>query len=169
MAREPARPAGRGAPDLRGDASAQMMLLTAIVLLIGFIALAGMVSRVSLLTQQAGREQDRPLLREVEPLQRGLNAALDPAASGKGLGSMGLTPGTAAWDAGVQGVLQHVRQLEAERGFIARWTLECDGGLTSNGFATFTISDGELKVTLKSKVPGATGYFARPTCTTLSG
>lgn len=151
-----------------------MMLLTAIVLLIGFIALAGMVSRVSLLAQQAGREQDRPLLREVEPLQKGLNAALDPSATGKGLGSMSLTQGTVAYEAAAQGVLEHLRHLLAERGFIARWTIDCD--LTAGvkdplkGYATMLVNDGELQVTLKSKPSTATPYFSRPSCATvLSG
>lgn len=146
-----------------------MMLLTAIVLLLGFVALAGMVSRVSLLAQQAGREQDRPLLREVQPLQNGLGAALDPAPSGKGLGSLGLVAGTAAYDAAVRGVLEHLRQLEASRGFIARWTLACDGGDPARGYAELTLSDGELHVTLRSKVPTANGHFARPDCTVHGG
>ncbi|HEX2065941.1 MAG TPA: hypothetical protein VHI93_03930 [Candidatus Thermoplasmatota archaeon] len=146
-----------------------MMLLTAIVLLLGFIALAGVVSRVSLLAQQAGREQDRPLLREMQPLQKGLSAALDPSPAGKGLGSMGLAQGTPAYDAAVRGVLEHLRQLEASRGFIARWTLACEGGSAANGYADVTLSDGELQVTLRAKVPTATGYFARPDCTVHTG
>ncbi|MCA1811530.1 MAG: hypothetical protein LC623_05915 [Halobacteriales archaeon] len=145
-----------------------MMLLTAIVLLVGFVALAGMVSRVSLLAHQAGREQDRPLLREVEPLQKGLNAALDPASTGKGLGSMGLTAPSVAYESGVKGVLEHLRRLQAERGFISRWTVDCDltAGVkdTAKGFARLLVSDGELQVTIKS-----TPYFARTSCAVLSG
>jgi hypothetical protein len=147
-----------------------MMLLTAIILLIGFIALAGMVSRVSLLAQQAGREQDRPLLREVEPLQKGLNDALDTSASGKGLGSItGLyvSPYT-SYDGAAKAVLEQMRQLEGARGFIARWTMDCD--LTSGakdvakGYATLSLSDGELRVSLKS------AYFTRPAgCPVYSG
>jgi hypothetical protein len=53
-----------------------MMILTAVILLIGFIALAGMVARVNQLSSQTAIESERIILREVGPLAESMNSAI---------------------------------------------------------------------------------------------
>jgi hypothetical protein len=144
-----------------------MMLLAAIVLLLGFIALAGMVSRVSLLAQQAGREQERPLLREVGPLKTGLDAMMTTLRTNYTTATPPITSGSAAYEAALRGLLDHLRQLEAARGYVLRWSITCDNVAdATTGHAFVTVSDGELQVTLKS---AAFTRPASPLCPALSG
>ncbi|MEA3203799.1 MAG: hypothetical protein QOI63_1478 [Thermoplasmata archaeon] len=147
-----------------------MMLLSAVVLIIGFIALAGMVGRVSQLATQANREQNRPLLREVEPMLGAVNVAIDSTAAptGKGLGAAGLTVGTAAYDDAVVSLLRHLVQVEAGQGFLMDWSLVCVAPTAPatqyTGYASVTLNDGALQVTVRSNA------FDRPTlCSTLTG
>lgn len=53
-----------------------MMILSAVILLIGFIALAGMVSRVSQLGSQTTIESEQAILGEVGPLADSMNMAI---------------------------------------------------------------------------------------------
>lgn len=53
-----------------------MMILAAVILLIGFIALAGMVSRVSQLGSQTTIENDQAILEEIGPLNDSMNSAI---------------------------------------------------------------------------------------------
>jgi hypothetical protein len=65
------------APDsLRGDKRGQMMILSAVILLIGFIALSGMVSRVSQLGSQTAIENEQTILDELGPLADTLDNAI---------------------------------------------------------------------------------------------
>lgn len=136
-----------------------MMLLSAVLLILGLLALAGMVSRVSQLSSQAGREQDRPLLREIEPMMTGLDGAISRLGTDFGAG---MAPGTSAHQNATVGLLAHLRQLEASRGMVMEWTLTCtNGNPTTGGVAVVTLGDGELSVTLQAKL------FKRPSCTVL--
>jgi hypothetical protein len=144
-----------------------MMLLSAVVLIIGFVALAGMVGRVTQLAGQANREQDRPLLREVEPMLGALNAAVDPTAAPTGTGLGAVTPAipspSAAYDDAVVDILRHLRQAEAGQGFLMDWSLLCLPG-TGTGYASVTLNDGVLQVTVRSNA------FPRPApCLAFSG
>ena len=53
-----------------------MMVLAAVLLVIGLIALAGMVSRVNQLGSQTGVESDKAILDEVVPLQDAIDKAI---------------------------------------------------------------------------------------------
>lgn len=53
-----------------------MMVLAAVLLVIGLIALAGMVSRVNQLGSQTGVESDKAILEEVVPLQDAIDTTL---------------------------------------------------------------------------------------------
>lgn len=57
-----------------------MMMLSAVLLLIGFVALAGMVSRVSQLGTQTTTESRRSVLTEAGPLQDALDTTLSTLA-----------------------------------------------------------------------------------------
>lgn len=118
-----------------------MMMLGAIVLVLGFLALAGMIARVQMVGSQTGREQQRPVLLEVAPMKEGLQDAIS------GLSAAGYTPGTAAYDAAVAGLMQHMRVLEASRGFLFESTLACAGS-PATGTAIVTLSDGDLWVSV---------------------
>jgi hypothetical protein len=141
-----------GAPRALGPKDeGQMMILGAIVLILGLVALAAMVSQVGQLAGQAGREQDRPLLREVEPMVQGLNTALtrlsDPAWSN-------LTAGSATYTAAVAGLLDHLRLLEASRGFVLDHALSCQATADPNVqscVAVLGLTDGELCVEVRSQ------------------
>ena len=67
----PIRPAG-----LRQDDHGQMMILAAVLLVIGLIALAGMVARVNQLGSQTAVESDKAILDEVTPLQNTLDTSV---------------------------------------------------------------------------------------------
>jgi Tfp pilus assembly protein PilV len=145
-----------------------MMLLAAVILVIGFVALAGMVSRVSQLASQASREQDHLLLREVEPMLGAVNAAIDPTAAptGKGIGAYAppVAYPSAAYDNAVAGILRHLRQVEAAQGIFLDWRLVCVAGTPNTGYAAITLNDGSLQVTVRSNP------FNRPApCTPLAG
>ena len=140
-----------------------MMLLAAVVLIIGFVALAGMVSRVSQLASQTTKEQDRPLLREIEPMLGAVNSAIDSSATGRGLGSIApaITYPSAAYDNAVAALLRHLRAIEAGQGILMDWTMTCGG---ASSYATITLSDGFLSVTVRSN-----SFTRPPACSPLSG
>ena len=68
---------GRG---LRRDDAGQMMMLSAVLLLIGFVALAGMVARVNQLGTQTTTESRKSVLAESGPLQDALDGGLSALA-----------------------------------------------------------------------------------------
>jgi hypothetical protein len=147
---------------MRRDESAQMMLLAAVVLIIGFIALAGMVGRVGQLAGQSTKEQQRPLVREIEPMLGAVNLAIATPSSGLQSITPALT--TAAYETAVTGILRHLRQIEAGQGFLMDWTLDCStAAVPSTGIAKITLYDGALKVTVVSN------SFTRPNCNVISG
>ncbi|HUR64586.1 MAG TPA: hypothetical protein VM241_08910 [Candidatus Thermoplasmatota archaeon] len=154
---------------LAADDRGQMMLLAAVVLIIGFVALGGMVSRVAQLAGQASKEQDRPLMREVDPLLGALNAAVDSGPAAKGLALYtGVSQGSAAYDNAVLALLRSLRQVEAGQGILMDWSLVCTPPTAPatqyTGYASVTLSDGFLQVTVRSIA------FNRPSaCTTFSG
>lgn len=97
----------------RGDA-AQMMLLTAFILLIGFVALAGMVARVSQLADETGQESRRGTVLEVTAMVEGIEVSLER------LGDV-YPPGAAAdtqiyLDATTD-AMTHLDELQSARGF----------------------------------------------------
>jgi hypothetical protein len=145
-----------------------MMLLAAVVLIIGFVALAGMVGRVTQLAGQAGREQDRPLLREIEPMLGAINGAIGKLGTDFGGASPPIpnpatTPST-AYENAVMGMLRHLRQVEAGQGILMDWSLDCaTAGDASTGVARITLNDGSLQVTLQSV------QFRRLACTAMTG
>lgn len=61
---------------LRRDARGQMMILSAIVLLVGFIALAGLVSRVNQLAAQTATESRQAILDQVAPLAEAIDSGI---------------------------------------------------------------------------------------------
>jgi hypothetical protein len=61
---------------LAKDDRGQMMMLSAVVLLVGFLALTGMVARVNQLGTQTGTEARQAVLDEAGPLQRSIDNGL---------------------------------------------------------------------------------------------
>ncbi len=142
----------------RDDDSAQMMLLAAIVLIMGFVALSALVARVNQLPPAIARDQADPIFLEVEPLDTVIAALLSPggveARSGFGQGTM-------EFEGALAEALSHVAALEAGRGFLYSWRL-CDGPIVMDNqaylestllsfTAVFRIASSEFPVS-----PGAT-------------
>lgn len=110
------RPVGMAAND-----KGQMMLLAGFIFVIGLLAMSATLARVPLLAKQVPREQDRPLLAHFEPMMDGLNDALVALPTHE--------PDSAKHKAAVEGMLDHLRAVEASHGFFLEWKIECVGGL----------------------------------------
>lgn len=127
------------------DDRAQMMLLTAIILLLGFVALAGMVARVAQVPQETLREQRGPAVLEMTALARSLEDIMERLAEGEDKVPDYLDNVTA--------VLGHVRLVEASRGYQFRVLDDPPGCNDVSGDAVITVtvalSDGrtDLEVT----------------------
>jgi Tfp pilus assembly protein PilV len=74
------------------DEGGQMMILSAVILLIGFVALAGMMGRVNQLGSQTSTENEQALLKEVGPMADTLENAIS--------GLLGSRTVSACWHAG---------------------------------------------------------------------
>jgi hypothetical protein len=98
------------------------MLLAAILLVIGFVALAGLVTRANEAASQTTRTQDSPFLLEVEQLAPMVDQ-LVPAMKGN------YTDGTADFHAQLKASLDVLVQLEQARGFQMRYSYVPEGVL----------------------------------------
>lgn len=133
-----------------------MMMLAAVVLVVGFIALAGMIARVGELGTQTGREQQRALLLEVGPMKEGLDDAMARLLTEAGH-STATEEGKVRYEAAIEGVLAHMRLLEASRGFLMEYELRCaTAGDPATGYVEVTIWDSELMMQVRSAT------FVRP-------
>ena len=100
-----------------------MMLLAAIVLLIAFVSMAIMISRVSLVASETSRDQHGPFLREA--------AAVSTAVE--------IIQAEAPTDyAAYLGLVQDLQAYEAQRGFLLSW--ECSDGASALDY--FRLTDG---------------------------
>lgn len=127
-----------------------MMLLSAVVLIFAFLALAAMVSRVSQLASTTGQDQDRPILLEIDTVQGTVDDLIlnlqqvSPALNGTSSPTFGQA---------LQDSLRHLAQLERGRGF--RLTA-LDGDpfdavdICLADRVDFLLSDGEIRVQLAS-------------------
>ncbi len=101
-----------------------MMLLTAFILVIGFVALAGMVARLSQLPEETQAITQRPIFREAEALTDAAQVRLDDLAVA--------TPPVDATEAAalkvtVEAQLDQMDALMASRGYSFVGTATCDG------------------------------------------
>ncbi len=116
-----------------------MMLLTAFVLVIAFVALTAMVARVSQLPEETRQSADRPIYIEAEALGRGVESALEdlnvvvgPREDGSDMDLY--------MDA-VADAMEHLETLESARGY----RLKLDAGANpscddSSGSAVVTVA-----------------------------
>lgn len=102
----------------------QMMLLTAFVLVIGFVALTAMVARLSQLSEGTRQAADRPIYIEAEAVAKGvqsgmeeLNLIIAPREDGGNMDS---------FNTAVDGSMQHLTILESARGYRLRLTDPAD-------------------------------------------
>lgn len=106
-----------------------MMLLAAIVLLIAFVSMAVMISRVTLVASETSRDQHGPFLREAAAVAEALALFAD-----------GTNPDEAIL--GTQ--ISDLQTFEAQRGYLLSWDCSATGDDTfrlTDGRSTFTISD----------------------------
>lgn len=129
------------------------MLLAAVVLIFAFLALASMVSRVSQLGTTTGQDQDRPVLLEIDTVQKTVDDLI--------LNLQQVTPtlnatSTPTFGQALQDSLRHLAHLERARGFRLA---ALDGGpfeaaeLCAADRVEFLLSDGEVRVQLVSTQP----------------
>ncbi len=152
-----ARLAGRGWPKKRqrfaGDSSGQMMMLAAVVLLVGFIALAGMVARVGVLGAQTGREQQRAMFLELDPMIDGVNDAVSRLESEGGFEPLTDDDNAALYEDAIRGVLEHMRRLEASRGFLFEYQFGCaTPGDPNTGYVAVSLADNESWIEIRSEL-----------------
>jgi hypothetical protein len=136
------------------DDHGQMMILAAVVLLIGFLALAGMMARVSQVASQTAVDADRPILRAIGPLSSDLDQAIDRmverAPVGLGLNESGnATTNIPTLDNAVQGFMRHMQDILEKEGLFLDYDLDCASEL--EGRVVATLSDGETWIQIRSR------------------
>lgn len=158
-----AQPASRRAC---GHDSAQMLLLTSVILLIGFIALSSMVIRVTQLPEETTQDARRPIDLEADAVAEGVRHLLQRMQENPdtAIDAVGSTKYTEA----VQASLGALVDLEKGRGFRFESTeLQC--ATTSDATSTtVTVSttvtlqdfDTRIQVTIQESFTGALNQFA---------
>lgn len=96
---------------LRGDDQAAMLLLTAFILAMGFIALASMAARIDQIPDQAELIQEDNIFDELELVSDGVVGIMD------GLAAEGTPLKNTTFTDRLDGALAHVAFVEAGRGF----------------------------------------------------
>src|SRR5688572_18441996 len=150
-----------------------MMLLAGVVLILGFVALTGMVARVGQLPTQIPREQNDPIFLEVDPLTETIESIVSPT-SPNGLTARSdaqeaaTTPPTpwtgAQWEAALTQALTHLQQLEGGKGFVYRFTVcyvDANNDNQPTGESAYVwseISDDAALLTMRSSAFSATGF-----------
>jgi hypothetical protein len=138
-----------------------MMLLTAIILILAFVALTGMVARVAQLGKATARERSNPAMLAVEPMLDGAERAMQQLA-----GKYDLTDPAQvqAYQDAVRGALEHLQAVYAQQGFWVTYTLTClNAADPTTGVAELTLDDSVILVTV------VTETFPRPNCATVTG
>ncbi|MHB1261556.1 MAG: hypothetical protein ACYC2H_07550 [Thermoplasmatota archaeon] len=147
-----------------------MMILAAVLLVIGLIALAGMVARVNQLGSQTTVEADKVLLRDVSPVNEVIDSSIcriiirptlpTPDCGPATLRHFNLTETSyiRAEDA-VKAMLEQVQRVEASHGIWMDYVITCDGADAAKGLVIAHLSDGTIWVEVRSSV-----YFPRASC-----
>ncbi|MFA5944909.1 MAG: hypothetical protein WC876_10640 [Candidatus Thermoplasmatota archaeon] len=144
-----------------------MMILAAVLLVIGLIALAGMVARVNQLGSQTSVEADKAILNEVTPLQDSIDEVLCRITVNSTCGAASLrhfnltaTSYIKAEDA-VRNALEQLQRMEAGHGFWMDYQITCvdgsglltaDDSFSARGVAVVHLSDGTVWLELRSAV-----------------
>lgn len=111
-----------------------MMLLAAIVLLIAFVSMAVMISRVTLVASETSRDQHGPFLREAASVREAL-AVLQANRNAVG-GS----------DSVLGDQIADLQAFEAQRGYLLSW--DCSPSSAANPNDTFRLTDGRSVFTI---------------------
>ncbi|MHB8634174.1 MAG: hypothetical protein ACYDBQ_09450 [Thermoplasmatota archaeon] len=147
---------------LRGDDGGQMMLLSAVVLIIAFVALTGMVARVAQLAKTTTTEASSPTINGIEPMLTGANLAIANLLPNYNVAT---SAGRWAYQNATLAAAQHLEALEAGQGYVMSFALGCQstgGALDAlKGQYNLTLDDGTLQATVHTQ------FFRRPV--TLAG
>lgn len=90
-----------------------MMLLSAVVLIIAFLALSAMVSRIAQLASVTTQEQDRPIILEVPVVRQAIDDVLTDLNAVRPALTASSSP---TKDVAIEASLRHLANLEAARG-----------------------------------------------------
>lgn len=130
-----------------------MMLLTAFVLVIGFVALSGMVARVAQLPEETRQATDRPIYIESKAVARGIEGMLERINDVTAVDESGDTVNyPQAYLDNVNDAAAHMERLESARGFRLKFVddppVTCDSGVSPMVVSvTFSLTDVDTRLT----------------------
>lgn len=149
-----------------------MMILAAVLLVIGLIALAGMVARVNQLGTQTGVEADKAILDEVTPIQDALDAGIADLRGGRTITTGKTTSGSTVVESTVaafvpQDVGRHITgtgipTMATITGYTSATSITISAAATSTAASGATLNIGLLttgKTTTASAVVESTVAF----------
>lgn len=123
----------------------QMMLLAAIVMVVGFVALSGMLARVAQLSGETVREQEDPVIVEMDVVANGIRIVSNSTAAAH-------PDCTATTNKTLADAMAHLRFVESSRGFFMQYeTPVCTdlGPATDRISVTYALTDGLTRVQLR--------------------
>jgi len=123
------------------------MLLTAILLIIGFVALTGLVQRVNQAGSTTAHVQDDPILLEVNQLSKAVDAAIE--AHKANATEWGVAEDSAAFRDALAASLDHLVLIERARGFRMEHTFVQEVPLLT-GQVEVTLQDSRTRLTFQS-------------------
>jgi hypothetical protein len=129
----------------RDGESGQMMLLAAFVLILGFVALSGLVSRVGQLPGEITRAQADPIFLEAAPLRDLIDSVV--AADGLKARSADHAAMGPEFDDSLTALLGHVQALEGAKGYVYDWAICWDAG---SAFVYSVLSNAEASLAFSS-------------------
>lgn len=134
----------QAAPAPRGHDDGQIMLLAAILLVLGLIALAGMVARVALLASVTSGEAGGSMLQQAGPL---MVAAEDLPEDLQALGYPLCASDHADFDAALDAALRHIGHVQGSNGFLFEYDATYDDPASPTELTVeFTLRDGRLEI-----------------------
>lgn len=132
-----------------------MMLLAAVVLILGFVALTGLVARVNQLPGQITASQVDPLFLEIDPVAEMANRLVDPDVADDGLATYHAAAlGTHA--TALQRALDHLKALEAAKGFHYDYAF-CTGTVAGTATLRSTLSTQTAQLSVRTQQFAYTG------------
>ncbi len=129
---------------VRRDEWGQIMLLTAILLVIGFVSLSAVVIRVQDIGARTAQVQDAPLLRELDPLGDVVEEIVVAMKANH-------TQGTAAFDDNLTASLDHLKLLQQQRGHRLQANIVCHATLPLVAHVEIVLQDSTMQLTFRSQ------------------
>ena len=141
-----------------------MMLLSAVLMILAFLALSAMVARVAQLGSVTTQDRDRPVLLEVDVVQGAVDETLTGLKATYGFCTGDPKQCRGAFIEALNGSLTHLAAIESGRGFDLGWRFVDSTGTPVTAcvaavvapatapvrYVEYTLDDGEVRVSLRS-------------------